>query len=210
MFMKTGNHKNVFIAMATLLAAMSVSSVKCAEPEQNAKPQSTNDSRAAKRQATNLEQDPNRQPTNICRIICLQPDITNPEASVVLDTLEKLAKSYGEGDMVTYAKFVDDGCTTFDNATGRMVSGKAAHLKCMEDALAKSRKLYGESPVVSYTLEQPYARIKGDVATVTFRAIEQVGGNFNEKLQADATNLFIKRDNEWKLFHCRIKWKKVG
>src|SRR5262249_37479071 len=85
-----------------------------------------------------------------------EPCAACSESEKVIETLKVLADAYARGDLTTYETYLDDGCTTFDEETKKLIVGKQAvleHLKQRFQEFAPD----GKKPLVSYTIEHPYA-----------------------------------------------------
>jgi len=142
---------------------------------------------------------------------CIDPHAACSESEQVLETLKAYIKAASRADFVTCAKYLDDGCTTFDSATKELIVGKQAVL----DELKKRLILYSskDDPLVLYTIEHPYAKVThsptGDMAVVTFCATKKFGGKEPKAFQSRCTDIWVKADGMWKKVHFRSDWKQV-
>jgi ketosteroid isomerase-like protein len=143
-----------------------------------------------------------------CKIKCLDPHACCAEAQKVIDLLNLLAKAFSEGDIATYEKYLDDNCTTFDESTHKLVSGKK---NVITELMRKFADFApdGKRPLLSFTIDQPYAKVNGDTCVVTFIAMRELGGKHPIKESSNTTDVFIKKDGQWKKLHYRSHWKKV-
>ncbi len=140
------------------------------------------------------------------KVSCVGAHAACPESEKVIETLKQLASAYTEGNFVELAKFMDDGVTTFDEGTHRLIVGKQA---VVDDIKKRWEAAHAaNAPVLSYTINNPYAQVTGDRAVVTFEAIKTVGGKHPETLVSRCTDIFVKRDDGWKKLHYRLCWKK--
>ena len=149
------------------------------------------------------------QSKSICKIECTEPLATCSESEKVIETLKLLADAYARGDLTTYEAYLDDGCTTFDEETKKLIVGKQAvleHLKLRFQEFAPD----GKKPLMSYRIEHPYAKVTGDTAVVTFVADVQVGGKNPYKAENHITDIFVRHGDKWKKLHYRGRWRKVG
>lgn len=141
------------------------------------------------------------------KISCTNPHAACVESEQVLDTLKILFRAYSKGDLETAGQYMDDDCTTFDEASKTLIVGRKAVL----DDLKK--KLHGwevsDSPLTAYTMEHPYAKVTGDMAVVSFVAIKEFGGKHPQKFKSHCTDIFKKEDGKWKKLHYRSNWKEV-
>lgn len=140
------------------------------------------------------------------KVACLHPNAACPESEKVIETLKTLASHYTEGNFEELSKFMDKDVTTFDDKTKKLIVGKDA---VMEDIKKRWTAAHDEGrPVLSYTINHPYAKVTGDSAVVTFDAIKQVGGKKPEQYLSHCTDVFVKRADGWKKLHYRSSWKK--
>lgn len=141
------------------------------------------------------------------KISCTNPHAACVESEKVLDTLKILFSAYSKGDFETAGKYMDEDCTTFDEATKTLIVGRKAVLADLK------QKIHGweisDSPLTSYTMERPYAKVDGDMAVVSFLAIKEFGGKHPQKFKSHCTDIFKKEDGRWKKVHYRSNWKEV-
>ena len=102
---------------------------------------------------------------------------------------------------------MDDDCTTFDEASKTLIVGKKAVLDDLK------QKIHGwevsDSPLISYTMDHPYAKVNGDMAVVSFVAIKAFGGKHPQEFKSHCTDIFKKENGKWKKLHYRSNWKEV-
>ncbi|HEY9730650.1 MAG TPA: nuclear transport factor 2 family protein [Drouetiella sp.] len=141
------------------------------------------------------------------KISCVNPHAACAESEKVLDTLKVLFRAYSKGDLETAGKYMDDDCTTFDESSKSLIVGRKAVLEDMRT------KIHGwevsDSPLISYTMEHPYAKVDGDMAVVSFVAFKEFGGKHPQKFKSHCTDIFKKEDGKWKKLHYRSNWKEV-
>lgn len=145
---------------------------------------------------------------NECKISLVDPTVGCAESQKVLDVLHKLVTAYSSGDMKTYEQYLDEHCTTFDEGSKRLVTGRdnvIADIKTRIQTFSPS----GPTPLKSFTIDQPYAKVVGDTAVVTFVAYREVGGKHPTKEKCHVTDVFVKRGETWKKLHFRGSWKKA-
>jgi hypothetical protein len=141
------------------------------------------------------------------KISCVNPHAACIESEKVLDTLKVLFRAYSKGDLETAGKYMDDDCTTFDESSKSLIVGRKAVLEDMK------QKIHGwevsDSPLISYTMEHPYAKVDGDMAVVSFVAFKEFGGKHPQKFKSHCTDIFKREDGKWKKLHYRSNWKEV-
>lgn len=130
------------------------------------------------------------------------------EAQDVLDVLQIMGKAYARGDIAGYIQHLDNNCSVFDEHTNRMVEGKEAVIAALKEKFAK-RSQTGSEHILSYTIDQPYVKVTGKTAVVTYRAIEEVGGNHPRKLEGSMSDVFEKEDGHWMKVHQSAVWKRI-
>jgi ketosteroid isomerase-like protein len=146
--------------------------------------------------------------SNICKVDCVDPHPACEESQKVIDTLKKIYEAFGRGDMNEVSQYIDEDCTTFDESTHKLIVGKK---EVLEDIRRKIEQFRDdkESPLLSYTIERPYAEVKDNMAVVTFVAIKQFGGKHPQKLVSHCTDIFKKENGRWMKSHFRSLWKPV-
>jgi len=145
---------------------------------------------------------------SVCHVTCVDPHAACSESEKVIEALKSMYSDILKGDMDGYASYLDDDCTTFDEGTKKLISGKKAVVDAMRQRLIEHGK-DSESPLVKFTIDQPYAKVTGDTAVVTFVARKSFGGKKPQELESRCTDIFIKKDNRWKKVHYRSNWKPV-
>jgi len=148
-------------------------------------------------------------PGHDCQVSCVEPHAACAESEKVIDTLKILAAAYAKGDLSTYEKYLDDGCTTFDESTKKLIVGKEAVLAYLKQKFADNAP-NGSTPVLSFTIDHPYAKVTGNVAVVNFIAYKEIGGKHPMKEECKATDVFVKHGETWKKLHYRGRWRKIG
>ncbi len=143
-----------------------------------------------------------------CKVKCHSPHAACPESAKVIETLQLLVKAYTAGDLKTYEEYLDDNCTTFQEDTHKLVSGKENVLSNLKESFA-ANKPDGEHPLLSFTIDMPYAKVTGDTAVVTFVAYRSVGGAHPTREKSNITDVFVKKDGKWKKLHYRGRWQKT-
>lgn len=144
--------------------------------------------------------------SRVGKVACMDPHARCPESEKVIETLKRMSHLYSEGNFEELSKYMDDSCTTFDEKKNKLIVGKEAvveDIKCRWTAAHSS-----SSPIVSYTINHPYAQVTGDQAVVTFEAVKTIGGKNPETRVSRCTDIFVKKDGVWKKSHFRSCWKK--
>lgn len=130
------------------------------------------------------------------------------EAQDVIDVLQIMGKAYAHGDIAEYIKHLDNQCSVFDEHKNKMVVGKDAVIAALKEKFAK-RSQKGAEHILSYTIVQPYVRVNGDTAVVTYRVIEEVGDPHPRKLEGAMSDVFTKEKGQWMKIHQRAVWKRI-
>lgn len=144
--------------------------------------------------------------SKVGKVACVSPHASCAESEKVIETLKHMSHLYSEGKFDELSKYMDEGCTTFDEKKNELIVGREAimnHIKTRWNAAHSS-----SSPIVSYTISHPYAQVTGDQAVVTFEAVKTVGGSHPETHVARCTDIFVKKDGVWKKSHYRNCFKK--
>jgi hypothetical protein len=152
--------------------------------------------------------DAKSKPKGICAVSCVEP-IATSDADGVIDVLKATTKALADHDFTALASHLDVNCTTYNESTHKLVVGRDAIIKDVKaNVEAEERKL--KVPPISFTIDHPYAMVTGDQAVVTFVLIKEIGGANPVKFASHTSDVFIKRDGQWKKLHfCGGGWKKM-
>jgi ketosteroid isomerase-like protein len=142
------------------------------------------------------------------KFACINHHPDCAEAEEVIQTLAIYAKAYVSQDYKTCAEYMAEGITTFDEHTKKLIVGREAVLADMKERLDKAAP-DSDSPLVSYTIDNPVALVKGNSATVCCIGIKVYGGKHPRTMESHSSYVFIKEDGRWKKSHFRTDWKQV-
>jgi ketosteroid isomerase-like protein len=146
-----------------------------------------------------------------CPIHMVDPHMACEESKKVVQILRLLVDAYNKGDLDTYSKYLADGCTTFDENSKKLITGKEAVLADLKAKFAANGIKPGAAPTMSkFIIDQPYARVDGNTAVVSFKAVKEFTGKNAHKEEAHITDIFVKEGDTWKKLHYRGRWKKVS
>lgn len=143
---------------------------------------------------------------HLCKVTCVEPHANCDESKKVIETLQAMAHALNKGDIATYESYLDDGCTTFDEGSKKLLVGKKA---VMENMTVRDGKGADSQLLNSITIDQPYCQVSGNTAVVTFKAIRELGGEHPHTEVCHATDVFVKVGDGWKRLHFRGHWKKL-
>ncbi len=138
---------------------------------------------------------------------CVQPHACCEESKKVIETLQTMVKALNNHDWTTYETYLDEHCSTFDENTKKLIAGKENVLAEMRAKIAKYQS--EGHPFVHVTIDHPYAKVIGDTAVVTLKAIREYGGKHPFKEECKVTDIFVKHGDTWKKCHFRGAWKRV-
>jgi hypothetical protein len=142
----------------------------------------------------------------VCEVRCVDPHAYCEQSEQVLQILQKLIVAYSQGDIKTYEKYLDDNCSMFMEGTKQLISGKANVIDHLKQSFTRNLPT-GKTPLVSFTIDQPFAKVTNDTCVVTFFATKEIGGAHPHKERAHITDVFVKRDNDWKKLHWSGNWE---
>ncbi|MBX9720723.1 MAG: nuclear transport factor 2 family protein [Candidatus Obscuribacterales bacterium] len=137
-----------------------------------------------------------------------ESESTRAESQNVIDVLQIMGKAYASGDIAEYIKHLDNECSVFDEHKNKMVEGKEAVIAALKQKFDKHSKA-GSEHILSYTIDQPYVKVDGKTAVVTYRVIEEVGGTHPRKLEGSMSDVFEKEDGHWMKVYQQAVWKRV-
>ncbi len=147
--------------------------------------------------------------TSQCKINCTAPHAACSESAQVLSIVQDMYKALSEHDLAAVGKHIDENCTKFDQGTGKLIVGRQAIL---DDLKTQLEKLGPDSktPLLSYTIDHPYAHVSGDNAVVTFTAYKELGGDHPKKFESHCTDIFKREGTSWMKISYRSNWKEIN
>jgi hypothetical protein len=143
------------------------------------------------------------------KIHCTAPHAACSESADVLDIVKNYYKSLSEHDYTAIGKHIDEHCTKFDQTTGKLIVGREAILADIKEQLEKSAP-GSKRPLVSFTIDHPYAHVAGDNAVVTFTAFKEFGGDHPQKYESRCTDIFKREGSSWMKISYRSNWKEIN
>jgi hypothetical protein len=144
-----------------------------------------------------------------CKIHCTAPHAACSESAEVLHIVQGYYKSLSEHDFDAISKVIDEHCTKFDQASGKLIVGRAAILEDIKRQLEKAGP-GSKRPLLSFTIDHPYAHVSGDNAVVTFTAFKEFGGEHPQKYESRCTDIFKREGNSWMKISYRSNWKEIN
>jgi hypothetical protein len=127
---------------------------------------------------------------------------TAGEEKEVIAVLETMCRSVVDHNFAEFRKHLDESCTTYIENTKEFIQGPDNIVKDLKARIAAAEQRL-HAPILTYTIDRPFATVAGNTATVNFFVIQEVGGEHPQKLEAHCTDVFVKRDKEWKRLHFR-------
>jgi hypothetical protein len=159
--------------------------------------------------ATNLTDSNNSKDSQAqCAVTCHDPHPACRESARVIDTLNRLTQLINDGNFAAMGDYFDDGVTTFNEDTKKLIIGKNAVLADIKQRYDRQHKTDGR--MLSYTIDRPYAEVTGNRAVVTFVAKKVIAGLHPVDMESHSTEVFVKDGDKWKTLHYRGAWKKVS
>lgn len=143
----------------------------------------------------------------VCAVTCHEPHPSCSESTRVIDTLNKLTQLINDGHFDGMGDYFDDGVTTFNEDTKKLIIGKEAVLADIKQRYERHK---ADGHLLSYTIDRPYAEVTGNRAVVTFIAKKVFSGAHPVDMEAHSTEVFVKDGDKWKTLHYRGAWKKVS
>ena len=144
-----------------------------------------------------------------CAVTSVAPYSCDEEASKVVALVEKITRALAHRDFNAMAQYMDERCTTYDESTRKLVVGRDAVIADVKRKLKEEEQRVHE-PITQFTIDRPFARIKGDEAVVCFVLIKELGGQHPKRYESGCTDIFVKKDGEWKKLHYRgDDWKLI-
>ncbi len=128
------------------------------------------------------------------------------DSQAVVSALQKLLDALGRRDIQEVGQSLSDEVVTIDAHTQKVVYGKDAVLKqVQEDVIGNGSK----SPVKQIVVYDPFIHVKGDTAMVSFRATKQLAPPDGTTLESLCSEVFERKDGRWLVLQLRSNWKPV-
>ena len=144
-----------------------------------------------------------------CKISCVAPFAGDYESTRVVDAVENITKALAQRNYSEMARYMDEGCTTYDESTKKLVNGRDAVIADVKNKIASEESRLN-APILSFTIDRPFAQVNGETACVCFVLVKEIGGARPQKFQAHCTDVFVKRGDDWKKLNFRSEgWKRV-
>ena len=143
-----------------------------------------------------------------CRYECINPHSTGEESDLVLATLQAIFRSVEQSDFTTFASYLDADACMFDEETNKLVTGRESIVNALKEHLEHAH--IAEDQVVHFVIDEPYAHVDKDLAVVTFRARKEFAGKHPLAMESQCSNVFVRKDGQWKMISYRTRWKKVA
>lgn len=134
-----------------------------------------------------------------------QPHSPKAEAPEILNTVEHIVKAYSSGDLKSYEALLDNDCSYFDHEHNKMIAGKSHVVEYLKESFARHAE-NGAQPLLAYTIDQPYVKVLGPTAVVTYRAFEEIGGANPMHAEGLITKIFVKTQDGWKQQYDSSSW----
>ena len=144
-----------------------------------------------------------------CQIKCTAPHAACSESADVLKIVQDIYKSLSERDFPSIAKHLDEHCTKFDQGTKKTIVGREAIIEDLKEQLEKVGP-GSATPLLSYTIDRPYAHVLNDTAVVTFTAYKEFGGAHPKKYESRCTDIFKREGSTWMKISYSSNWKETS
>ncbi|HEY9714634.1 MAG TPA: nuclear transport factor 2 family protein [Chroococcales cyanobacterium] len=149
----------------------------------------------------------NESASGACKVSCVTPDAADDEAQKVIKVVEQITQALAERKFDVMIQHMDAGCTTYDEVTRKTVVGPENIVADVKQKIAVE-ETKSHAPIVSYKIDSPFARVKGDTAVVCFVLVKELGGDHPQTFEEHCTDVFVKRGGDWKKLNFRGSgWK---
>lgn len=135
-------------------------------------------------------------------------DTKDQEQEQVLSAFKKLMQGLGQRNIETISSCLSSEVIVFDSRSHRLVSGKDAVLDHINKNVLGNDK--NAVAVKDFVVFNPFVDIKGDTAMVSFRAVKTMGGEKPTKMESWCSEVFERKDKEWKVLYFKSSWKPLS
>jgi hypothetical protein len=127
---------------------------------------------------------------------------SDKDSADVLAALQRLLSGLGQRRIDQIAACLSQDVTMFDESNGKVISGKEAVLVHVKSKVIGRESL---SPVKSIAVYEPFVRIKGETAMVSFRATKTMDNG--QQLESWCSEVYERKDGQWLILQFRTSWK---
>jgi len=127
---------------------------------------------------------------------------SDKESADVLSALQKLLSGLGQRDIDQIGACLSQDVTMFDARSHKVVSGKSAVLEHIKSNVIGREST---SPVKRIAVHDPFVRIKGETAMVSFRATKKMADDRN--LESWCSEVYERKDGQWLVLQFRSDWQ---
>jgi len=129
---------------------------------------------------------------------------SDAESADVLGALKKLLAGLGQRNLELIGACLSEDVVAFDDHNGKLMSGKEAVLEQIKKNVIGTKD---QSPVKRIVVHDPFVRVKGDTAMVSFRATKELADEQKSKLESWCSEVFERKDGQWLVLQYRSNWK---
>jgi ketosteroid isomerase-like protein len=132
----------------------------------------------------------------------VKPIVEAPDCEEVLATMQNILKALEQGDLDKFGTYLDDDAYLMDAGSKTLTEGKQA-------VIARFRKeMQGAKHLVRLKLYDVFPQVVKDRAIITSSCTKEYDSNPPEILKTRTTDVFVKKDGQWKLVEHHTNWKK--
>lgn len=129
---------------------------------------------------------------------------TDKESEEVLHALKKLLTGLEHQNFDAIADCLSEDVTQID-AKNRVLYGKKEVLENIKKNIFGSDK---KRPVVDkIVVYNPFIRVKGDMAMVSFRAMKELSGERPTKMESWCSEIFERKNGQWLILQLKTNWQ---
>jgi len=128
---------------------------------------------------------------------------TDKDATAVIAALQKLLAGLAHRDMSVIGSCLSEDVTTMDQ-TKKYVYGKQAVLDHVKQNVVGTDS---QPPVKSIKVYNPFVRVKGDTAMVSFRATKDLADKNSTTMESWCSEIFERKNGEWLVLQLKTDWK---
>lgn len=125
----------------------------------------------------------------------------------VIGALKKLLHALEQKSIEQISTCLSADVTTCDSKSGKALYGKEAVLEHVKkNFLGKDKN--GRSAVKRMVVYDPYVRVNGETAMISFRATKELGDG-STKLESWCSEVYERKNGDWLVLRLKTDWKPI-
>lgn len=141
------------------------------------------------------------------KVELIETGTLDQQSQEVIDTLQTLLLGLAHRNVEQVAACLSEDVTAFDDRGRKSIYGKQAVLDNLKKNVMGEANIH---PVSRIAIYNPFVRVKGDSAMVSYRATKDMPGSKPSKVESWCSQVFERKDGKWLVLWFRSNWQPVA